>query len=144
MGNIHIGGVIEAGSTVEAGGDLVVVKGILGDGTTTVQSQRSVFSKYIEHATICVRENIQTDCIINSQIYCDGEILVQSGRGSIMGGRIWAAQKVSARIVGSPSECKTAITLGGKPCVNFERETLKQRVNDLEMEVEKLDRKSVV
>lgn len=139
MGNIHIGGVIEAGSTVEAGGDLVVVKGILGDGTTTVQSQRSVFSKYIEHATICVRENIQTDCIINSQIYCDGEILVQSGRGSIMGGRIWAAQKVSARIVGSPSECKTAITLGGKPCVNFERETLKQRVNDLEMEVEKLE-----
>lgn len=139
MGNIHIGGVIEAGSTVEAGGDLVVVKGILGDGTTTVESQRCVFSKYIEHATICVRENIQTDCIINSQIYCDGEILVQSGRGSIMGGRLWAAKKVCARVVGSPSECKTAIALGGKPCANFERETLQQEVNNLEMEVAKLE-----
>ena len=37
MGNIHIAGVVEAGSTIEAGGDLAVVKGILGDGTTTVQ-----------------------------------------------------------------------------------------------------------
>ena len=36
MGNIWVGGVVEAGSTVEAGGDLTVVKGILGDGSTTV------------------------------------------------------------------------------------------------------------
>ena len=44
-GNIWVGGVIEAGSTVEAGGDLTVVKGILGDGTTTVQAHRCIFSK---------------------------------------------------------------------------------------------------
>lgn len=139
MGNIHVDGVVEAGSTVEAGGDLVVVKGILGDGTTTVQSQRSIFSKYIENATICVRENIQTDCIIGSSIYCGGEVLVQSGRGSILGGRIWAAHKVSARIVGSQSECKTSISLGGRPCANFERESAQREVIALEMELERLE-----
>ena len=89
MGNIHIAGVVEAGSTIEAGGDLAVVKGILGDGTTTVQVHRSIFSKYVENATISVRENLQTDCIIGSSIYCGGEVLVQSGRGVIMGGRVW-------------------------------------------------------
>ena len=85
MGNIQVAGVIEAGSVVEAGGDLIVVKGILGDGTAIIRSHRSLFSKYIENSTIYVRENLQTDCIINSHIYSDGEVLVRSGRGTIMG-----------------------------------------------------------
>lgn len=139
MGNIQMGGVIEAGSTVEAGGDLAVVKGILGDGSTVVRSQRSVFAKYIENSTLYVRENLQTDCIINGRVYCDGEVQVRSGRGSIMGGRIWAAKKISAKTVGSQSECRTAVALGGLPCTNFEREIAQQKLKNLEMELEKLE-----
>lgn len=139
MGSIWVGGVIEAGSTVEAGGDLTVVKGILGDGTTTVRAHRCVFAKYIENATVYVRENLQTDAIINGSIYCDGEVLVRSGRGTIMGGRVWAAKKVSAAAVGSKSECRTAITLGGLPCTNFEREQVSRELKELEMELEKLE-----
>ncbi len=139
MGNIQVGGVVEAGSTVEAGGDLIVVKGILGDGSTVIRVQRSVFSKYIENSTIFVRENLQTDCIINGQVYCDGEVVVRSGRGSIIGGRIWAAKMVSARAVGSPLECRTAIALGGLPCTNFEREMVKRELKELAVEVEKLE-----
>lgn len=137
-GNIQVAGVVEAGSTVEAGGDLVVVKGILGDGTTTVQVHRNVFSKYVENATISVRENLQTDCIISSSIYCGGEVVVQSGRGSIMGGRVWAAKRVRANAVGSQSECKTSIHLGGNPCGSFEQEVAQREVNRLEMELERL------
>ena len=139
MGSIWVGGVIEAGSTVEAGGDLTVVKGILGDGTTTVRVQRCVFSKYIENATIYVRENLQTDAIINSGIYCDGEVLVRSGRGIIMGGRVWAAKKVSATTVGSKSERRTSIVLGGLPCTSFEREQVRRELEELEIEHERLE-----
>lgn len=138
MGNIRVAGVVEAGSTVEAGGDLVVVKGILGDGTTTVQVSRNLFSKYVENAVISVREDLQTDCIIGSSIYCGGEVVVQSGRGSIMGGRVWAARGVRANAVGSQSECKTSIVLGGRPCDSFGREVAHREVNDLEMELERL------
>ncbi len=139
MGNIHVGGVVEAGSAVEAGGDLVVVKGILGDGTTIVRSQRSIFSKYIENATIYARENLQTDCIINGSIYCDGTVQVRSGRGCIMGGRIWAAKMVNVQTVGSQSEARTSIALGGLPCTNFEREIIQEELKELEMEMEKLE-----
>ncbi len=139
MGSIWVGGVIEAGSTVEAGGDLTVVKGILGDGTTTVRAQRCVFSKYIENATIYVRENLQTDAIINGGIYCDGEVLVRSGRGVIMGGRVWAAKKVSASTVGSKSERRTSIVLGGLPCTSFEREQVRRELKELEIEHERLE-----
>lgn len=139
MGSVWVGGVVEAGSTIEAGGDLTVVKGILGDGTTSIRSHRCVFSKYIENATICVRENLQTDAIINSSIYCDGEVIVRSGRGSILGGRIWSAKKVSATSVGAKSECRTSIALGGLPCTNFEQEIAKQELRTLEVERETLE-----
>ena len=138
-GNIQVGGMIEAGSTVESGGDLVVVKGILGDGNTVIRAQRCLFSKYIENATVYVRENLQTDCILNGNVYCNGEVQVRSGRGSIMGGRIWAADKISATAVGSKSECRTAVSLGGMPCENFELEYLRQELKKLEMEQEKLE-----
>ena len=139
MGNIQVAGVIEAGSVVEAGGDLIVVKGILGDGTAIIRSHRSLFSKYIENSTIYVRENLQTDCIINSHIYSDGEVLVRSGRGTIIGGRVWAASKVSAIAVGARSECRTSVALGGLPCTNFEREIVQRELKILEMELEKLE-----
>ena len=138
MGNIRVAGVVEAGSTVEAGGDLVVVKGILGDGTTTVKVHRSLFSKYVENAIISVREDLQTDCIIGSSIYCGRDVVVKSGRGSIMGGRIWAAKRIQANAVGSRSECRTSIHLGGSPCDSFEREVAQREVNTLEMELERL------
>lgn len=139
MGNIQVGGVVEAGSSVEAGGDLIVVKGILGDGSTIIRAQRSIFSKYIENSTIYVRENLQTDCIVNSRIYSDGEVLVLSGRGTIIGGRIWAAKRINAMIVGARSECRTSVMLGGLPCTNFEYELVQRELKILEMELEKLE-----
>ena len=139
MGNIYVGGVVEAGSTVEAGGDLTVVKGILGDGTTVIRAGRCIFAKYIENATIFVRENLQTDCIVNGRIYCDGEVLIRSGRGNILGGRVWAAKRVSASAIGAKSEVKTSIALGGMPCATLEKDLVRKKLAKLATELEKLD-----
>ena len=139
MGNIYVGGVVESGSSVESGGDLTVVKGILGGGTTIIRSSRCVFSKYIENAIISVKENLQTDCVVNSKVYCGGEVVVRSGRGSIMGGRTWAAKKISASAVGAKSEVRTAVALGGRPCANFERDLLRRELRELSQELERLE-----
>lgn len=138
-GSIHVGGVLEAGCTVEAGGDLVVVKGIWGDGSTVIRARRSVFSKYIENAEISARENLQADCIVNGSIYAGGQVQVNSGRGAIMGGRVWAGKRVLAKTVGSPAECRTAIVLGGMPCATFERDRLRREMRDLQAEQERLE-----
>ncbi len=139
MGNIYVGGVVEAGATVEAGGDLTVVKGILGDGTTVIRAGRCIFSKYIENATIFVRENLQTDCIVNGRIYCDGEVILRSGRGSIIGGRVWAAKRVSASAIGAKSEVRTSVALGGLPCATLEKDLVRKKLARLAGELEKLE-----
>lgn len=139
MGNVYVGGVVEAGCTVEAGGDLTVVQGILGDGTTVIRAGRCLFSKYIENVTILVRENLQADCIVNSKIYCDGEVIIRSGRGSILGGQVWAAKRVSAGAIGARSEVKTSISLGGMPCDTLEQTLVQQKLTRLKAEMERLE-----
>ncbi len=139
MGNVTIDGVVEA-CTIEAGGDLVVVKGVKGDNQAVIQVHHNIFAKYLENAFVCVKENLQTDSIINSTIFCDGIIEVCSGRGIIIGGKVWASSEVRANIVGNRSRHPTGIRLGGRPSQDFEYAKLEQKVSWEEEEIERLDR----
>ncbi len=139
IGNVTIDGVVEA-AEIEAGGDLIVAKGILGDSRAMIRAHHDVYAKYMENCTVHCRGSLQTDCIVNCDVYCDGEVNVRSGRGTIIGGRIRAAQGVDAKVVGSKSESVTSIFLGGQPFADFERETLLLNIKKQEAELEKLER----
>ena len=56
-----------------------------------------------------------------------------------MGGRTWAAKKISASAVGAKSEVRTAVALGGRPCANFERDLLRRELRELSQELERLE-----
>ncbi len=139
VGNITVDGVVEAG-TVEAGGDLIVAKGIVGNKETIVRSHHNIYTKYLDNGIVHVRENLYTDSILHSEVYCDGEIQVISGRGTIVGGTVRAAKGINAKVVGNRSESTTNVMLGGQPCADFERELLLKNIADLEEEMETLER----
>lgn len=139
VGNITVDGVVEAG-TVEAGGDLIVAKGIIGDKEAIVRSHHNIYTKYLDNGIVHVRENLYTDSILHSEVYCDGEVQVVSGRGTIVGGTVRAAVGINAKIVGNRSESTTNVMLGGQPCADFERELLLENIEDLEEEMEALER----
>lgn len=139
MGNVTVDGVVEA-STIEAGGDLVVVKGVKGNGQAVIKACGSIYAKYLESSIVCAKEELQTDCIINCSVYSDGQIQACSGRGIIIGGKIRAAGEVKANIIGSKSEPLTSIILGGQPSDDFEYESLQKEIEELEQEYEDLER----
>ncbi len=137
VGSVQIDGVLEG--TVEAGKDLVVVKGILGSRESIIRAHRNVFAKYMENSSVHAQECLSTDCIVNCDVYCDGEIQVVSGRGTIIGGKVCAARKINAKIVGSKAEGLTRVSLGGLPCSEFERGLLSREIEDLELEMKKIE-----
>ncbi len=139
-GDITVDGVVKAGS-IEAGGDLIVAKGIVGGSQSIVRANRNVYAKYLENSNVHARQNLQADSIVNSDVYCDGDIEVRSGRGIIVGGRVRAARRISAKVVGSKFESQTAIFLGGEPCVEFDRQVLVDNIENCEKELEKLERR---
>ncbi len=139
MGNVTVDGVVEA-STIEAGGDLVVVKGVKGNNQAVIKACGSIYAKYLESSIVCAKEELQTDCIINCSVYSDGQIQACSGRGIIIGGKIRAAGEVKANIIGSKSEPLTSIILGGQPSDDFEYESLQKEIEELEQEFEELEK----
>ena len=139
MGNITVDGVVEA-ATVEAGGDLVMVKGAQGDNRAVLRASHSIYAKYLENCCVYAMEDLHADCIINCDVYCDGLVEARSGRGTIIGGSIRAAHEVSAVVIGSRAEAPTGVILGGLPCQEFDHEVLVLEVARLEEELEKTDR----
>lgn len=138
MGDITVDGVVEA-AEVEAGGDLIMVKGAQGDNRAVLRASHSIFAKYLENCCIYAMEGLHADCIINCDVYCDGLVEVRSGRGTIIGGSIRAAHEVSAEVIGARSECHTDVILGGLPCQEFDHEVLMREIADLTEELEKTE-----
>lgn len=137
MGSITIDGVVES-CNIEAGGDLIVIKGVQGNYQAVIRSQRNVFVKYLENCSVYARGNIQADCIIQCEVFSDGVVQVRSGRGTIIGGSIRAAREVNAAIVGTKSEQPTLVVLETNPCEDFERRVLELEYAELVAEVEKV------
>lgn len=139
MGNITVEGVVEA-CTVEAGKDLIVARGVQGDNQAVIRAQQNLFAKYLENSCVYAKNSLETECIINCNVYCDGGVTVRSGHRSIIGGRIHAAHEVSAGIIGSRAENRTDVVLGGQPCEAFDCDMLSKELQELEDEMERIER----
>lgn len=136
-GMITVDGVVEA-CRIEAGTDLVVTKGVQGNKQALLRAHRSIYAKYLENCSAYAREDLRADCILNCNVYTNGSVLANSGRGIIVGGRVKAAQDVKARSVGSRSEVATMISLGGMPYEDFEYASLRREVVELEERLKQL------
>lgn len=131
IGNVQIDGVIE-GCKVEAGENIIVSSGVLGQDRAVLHAQKSVYAKYLEHCSVYAVESVQADCIISSNVYSNGDVRVRTGRGAVVGGIIRAAREVSAITIGSKAERETQVMLGGKPCEEAERMQIAAEIQEIE------------
>lgn len=138
-GTVTIDGLVEA-ATVEADGDIIVTKGVLGDNKALLKSKKSVKAKYLENCVVYSGDCTFADCIINSEIYSDQRISVLTGRGTILGGSLTAAGQIEANIIGSQSGRKTEIVLGVLPYVQKEQDDNRVALEALRKELEEVNR----
>jgi hypothetical protein len=126
-GTVTIDGTVEA-ANVEAGGDLIVSCGVLGDNRATIKSEGCVRAKYLESCVAYAGKGVYADCIMAAQIYSDDEISVTTGRGTVIGGTLTAARKINAHMIGSQSNMRTSLVLGVLP---YSQEKLRNDEADL-------------
>ena len=118
-GNITISETVEDGALIQAKGDVVVAKGIIGE-TTRVIALGNVETKFIQNSSVVAGENITVGSyIFNAAVRAGGEIAVQSGGGgrggSIVGGEVSAAKGIEARLIGSSATGGTLVGIGPTP-----------------------------
>lgn len=138
-GNIMIDGLVEA-ANVEAGGDILVSCGVLGDDNATVVCGGNLRAKYLESCTAYVGKSVFADCIMSSQIYCDDSVEVLSGRGAIIGGSIVAGHRIKSKAIGTDSGRKTDLELGTLTYVKMQHSEEIAQLKNAMAELTRLDR----
>ena len=138
-GSVTVDGLVEA-ATVEAGTDLLITKGVVGDNRALLKCQGTLRAKYLESCVIYAGKAVYSDCIMNSQVHSDGIIDVTSGRGSVVGGALVAAAGIRAKMIGAESGRRTELTMGVLPVVQAELLDLREELEVNHKESEELDR----
>ncbi len=111
QGSILVDGMVE-GASLEAGEDIIIARGVVGDNRAVLRCGHDLKTKYIESCELYVGGCLYADSIIMSDIFCDDSIQVENGRGSIIGGSITVARRLRAKVIGARSGRITRVVLG--------------------------------
>lgn len=112
-GNLIVKGLVES-ATLEAGGDVQIVKGVNGDDGCYIKVGGNFRSLYVEHCQVEVEGDIMAESIIESHITCQGDIDVSSsGRGTLVGGEVNVKGTLQVRTLGNENERITNVKIIG-------------------------------
>lgn len=113
-GDVEVRGVVE-GAEIEAGGDIVINRGMNGMGKGVLKAGGRIISKFIENSTVTSGGYIQTESILHSKVNARTEIEVAGRKGIIAGGVVRATDKITCKTLGSTMGADTAIEVGIEP-----------------------------
>lgn len=120
-GNVESGVTIRAGRNIEvhgttgnaslfAGGDVILSRGIQGGGK--ISARGSVFADFIENTTVEAGGVVQSNTILNAQVYSKDRVITTGKKGRIVGGYAHGLKGIQAMTVGSDVEVRTILHCG--------------------------------
>ena len=136
-GDIVIEGVVEA-AFLNAGGQIIVKRGIHGMGKGRVQAKDNIITKFIENATVISGGYIETESILHSQVSAGNDIRVGGKKGFVNGGVIRAGNLVEAQTIGSSMGTLTRIEVGVDPEIKERYGELQKSIIQVSKELEQL------
>ncbi len=136
-GSITIVGNVE-GAILEAGGDIKIVAGLVGQGRGRAVCGGNFKALFVENAEVTARGDVSADVLMHSQVRCGGNLLAEGRRGAIIGGNYVVGGDVKALTVGTASGVVTSLDLGIDPTVMDRLRQTKERARALEQESMKL------
>lgn len=107
-------------------GSIYIKGGISSKNKVTIRAAKNVFAKYVTNASVVAGQMVHVGYYcINADINA-AEVLVDSSKGQIIGGTVYADARVVANTIGSPSEKRTLINVRG-----INKEKIKQRLEEI-------------
>lgn len=114
-GDVFVGGVVE-GAEIEAGGNIVIARGMHGQNKGRLVAGGNVVAKFLSATDVQVKGFVEAEQILNSTVEA-AEVHAEAGKGLITGGKIVASKAVNVRNAGSPMGAATIIEVGNDPQV---------------------------
>jgi uncharacterized protein (DUF342 family) len=138
-------GVLEVGEGVEgallsSGGTITVVEGIKGEGKAILRARKDIESAFAEQAVLLAIGDVHLrGACVRCQIKCNGRLLLDSEKGSLVGGEVRASRGVVVQNIGSPGGTHTIVSFGQDFLVRDRIEREEQEVVNLTKKIADLD-----
>ncbi len=129
-GDIEVKGVVE-GALLEAGGNIIIARGVNGMNKGVLTAAGNIISKFIENATASSGGYIHTEAILHSKVSAKGDVEVTGRKGFITGGIVRAGNMISAKMIGSSMGTDTLIEVGVDPVIKERANNLRKTIADL-------------
>lgn len=136
-GDIEVYGVVE-GAYIEAGGRIVLRRGMQGMNKGVLKANGNIITKFIENAEVMSGGYINTDSIMHSKVSAKGDIIVGGRRGFVTGGVIRSGTLISVKTSGSHMGTNTVLEVGIDPVILDEFKELEKQIATLKSEKERI------
>lgn len=149
-GSIHSGFTVKAGGSVEvkghvndaviiAEGDIVLSYGIQGNSKSKLVAKGNVVTKFIQNTHVEAGGNVISGALLHSDVTAGDSIMVEMGRGTIVGGSASATNLILARSIGSLMGTVTNLQIGVPPTVYAEHKQLSKVMKEKMETLNKID-----
>lgn len=129
-GNVIINGVVE-GSYIEAGGNIIIARGINGMSKGVLKAGGNIVAKYMENVEVEAGGYVHTESILHSKVSAGTEVTVEGKRGFITGGHVQARSRVTVKTLGATLGAPTVVEVGADPKLKTEYLQLQKEVSDI-------------
>lgn len=120
-GDIDVFGYVE-GAYLKADGNVTISSGIYGGTNGKMDIGGNLKCRYIEHCTIKIKGNVDSDQILGSDIFAEGTVNACGSYGKIVGSTIFGGKGIKANYIGNDTNCSSASSLSvGMKSVYIER-----------------------
>ena len=138
-GDLQVNGIVEA-AEIEAGGNIIIKRGVQGQGKGILKAGQDFKARYIENTTVEAGENINiAEASMHSCLLAGKNIKLDGKKGLIVGGTAKAGEKLAAKIIGSPMSTYTEIEVGINPTLKMNHQNICNKLKDLEMDLHKIN-----
>lgn len=129
-GSVIVDGVIES-ANIKAEKDVIVAKGIHGNGVGRVEADGSVSAVFIDHGFVYAGGSVKMDYAVGSLIEARDTVKAEGHYSSIVGGIITGINGVEAGVLGNIAEVSTHVYAGITSKMRADLESLVEQVQEL-------------
>lgn len=151
IGEIVIRGDVREGFSVNSGKSITIYGGAFGSKITAAENilirngaigsiltaGGTIEIDFGENSKINCTKLLKTRSLFFCDSFCNGEINVTSGNGSIVGGKTVSTMNVFANNIGSRNYTPTLVVIGDNAIMQEEKEGIEKRINQLRIEQDK-------
>lgn len=125
--DIAIEGGVEAALVKSSSGSICIRKGVQGSGLAIIEAAWDITAKFVEQAAVMAGGVLKVQSAVRSELAAGEAVIVRGGKGTVIGGAVFAGERVEVRELGAGTGRQTEVRLGITPDILRKLSTLKTR-----------------